>query len=751
MAVGFVVGPVSGRNRRSAVCCRVDGREGVVIGLNQYSHDASVALVDAKTGELLFAASKERLTRKKHDGGETNELVLHALQGANVDEEDVALIVANNHHFRIRPFEDRLPFSVRMGYYPVEYLHDRLRGKTPKREVSHHLAHAWSVLPFCPFSHGLIVVMDGMGDHIREFGHDDADFSTDETLPQHPSFQEFPRTKLPRQGYREAESAFLFDGTQLTRVYKRWTRENSPPELYNHGFENMESLGALYSRVSSHIFGDWNSCGKVMGLAPWAGQYPRAGKFQPPLSTALLHGDLFDGSATVDFGALAALPLANEWDESSTETMSFYAHLADRVQTDVQVATLRFLHQLREKTGARNLCLVGGVALNSTINGMVVREAGFDQVYIPPYPGDEGIAIGCASFGAATLGGKAYARPARSTAYLGVAYTDADIEDALEEGDLLRYLDVKDFHGRDGASSAEDRMAAATREAAKALADGEVVAWFQGRSEFGPRALGNRSLLADPRQGGIVDHLNVKIKKRERFRPFAPSVLADRAEEFFELKGVENVSPYMTITAKVRDHAQELIPGVCHIDSTARLQTVRQEDNPLYHALIREFHERTGVPVVLNTSFNVAGQPIVETPTDAISTFLDAPIDVLVLHDRVIRKKPAQQLHLTAENRVQPVMEAVPDFGFSIVHRESFYDDVHEIRLGCSNGREIHLESPLDLELLRHVHALNEYEADAPITVNELRAWADAMDYTADTLDSSIQRLVRHRLLFLAP
>lgn len=275
----------------------------LVVGVNQYSHDASIAVIDAHSGKLLFAQSKERLTRRKHDGGDVSDLFLHAMDALNTEHgtpEQIAsrveLVVANNHHFRILPFEQRLPFQVSMNYIPSIYLSpwnligspvsylqksEMYAPEATKIELSHHLSHAFSAVFTCPYDRGLLVIMDGMGDSLNDwlaaqFRHERHYFcesSCSHFVRDSPDFRQFPKDVGQRPGvsFREAETAYVFEKRQgevhFTRVYKRWTPENAPSELANHSFEEMDSIGAMYSRVSSLIFKDWNTCGKVRRLS----------------------------------------------------------------------------------------------------------------------------------------------------------------------------------------------------------------------------------------------------------------------------------------------------------------------------------------------------------------------------------------------------------------------------------------------------------------------------------------------------
>src|SRR5260370_13224690 len=313
------------------------------------------------------------------------------------------------------------------------------------------------------------------------------------------------------------------------------------------------------------------------------------------------------------------------WEASPT--MLHWEDLAWRVQDDTENALLARAQWLRETTGAKNLCIAGGVALNCVANGRVVREAGFENVWIQPAAGDDGIAIGCAYYGYLEIL-KQRCSFVMDHYYVGKRYTDQDIHSATEKF-LVRI--------QTSAVRSDDIC----RDTAKLLAEQRVIGWFQGGSEFGPRALGNRSLLADPRKAEMKDILNKRVKHRQAFRPFAPIVLADRATEIFE--GEED-SPFMLIAKKVRTEWRDRIPAIVHVDGTARVQTVSEDTNPVLYRLLKEFEALTGVPVLINTSFNVKGEPIVETPRDAMICFLNNGIDNLVLHDTLISKNALHKI-----------------------------------------------------------------------------------------------------------
>lgn len=335
--------------------------------------------------------------------------------------------------------------------------------------------------------------------------------------------------------------------------------------------------------------------------------------------------------------------------------------LASRVQSDLESVAMDFVEHFKKETGEVNLCLAGGVALNSVLNGRLSRELGFENTFIPPYPGDDGIAIGCCAFG--LFGSSKSASTVQETAgpslwnetispYLGPMPTLSDIKEAIEWADP--WLEVETIEDE---TKRNDMIV-------EELVSGGVVAIYNGRSELGPRALGHRSILADPRKKGLVRFINEFVKKRESFRPFAPSCLAEEAADWFDLGAHaanvhNNVSPYMSITAQVKDAKRDMIPAVTHVDGSSRLQTVTESAEPYYHRLISAFFEATGVPMVLNTSFNtLKSEPIVETPRNAIRSFLSSmgTIEMLVMGEYVIKRKNANIRTLLGEEQKNGMM-----------------------------------------------------------------------------------------------
>jgi carbamoyltransferase len=300
----------------------------------------------------------------------------------------------------------------------------------------------------------------------------------------------------------------------------------------------------------------------------------------------------------------------NKWTEYDPKDM---AYAGQKITEDVLI---RLANWLYEKTKSKNLCISGGVALNCVANYKILDHTPFENVWIYPNAGDNGLAVGQA------LQGREYQA---DNDYLGREYSDKDIEQAFWNG-----WDGKlPFQWWDDVNKIPPIMA-------KHIADGKICAWYHGRSEYGPRALGNRSILADPRNPNMKDHLNAKVKHRESFRPFTPSVLREKCGEYFTL---DIESPFMLLAPYVFRDERDIIPAVTHVDGTARVQTVTREQNPLYYSLIQEFEKLTGIPILLNTSFNVAGEPIVETPEDAVRCFKSTEIDVLSIGNYILTKE----------------------------------------------------------------------------------------------------------------
>jgi carbamoyltransferase len=569
-----------------------------ILGINAYDHDVSACLL--RDGELAFAIGKERITRKKHATGFHGEVVDYCLQAEGISLEDVDLIVTNCYVLPVPEIEERMLHQDEPLYLESKeeretaFKHPLYLAKSNKvATISHHLAHAYSAFAACPFSEGVVMIVDGVGSYASD-------------VPE-----KYALSNSVNPLARESESYFKFEGSNLQPLKKVWMGPDKG--FLSDEFYNMSGLGAMYSRASTYVFGDWNKCGELMGLAP----YGRPEKTTPLLR--LENGELHVPSWSAEFTQPWLEESRESWEKSPS--MSHWEDLAWRIQDDTERVLLHRANWLRETTGAKNLCMAGGVALNCVANGRIAREAGFENVWIQPAAGDDGIAIGCAYYGHLELQKKPRTY-VMNHAFLGKQYSGDDVQKTMNNG-LAKFGTVR---------TASQNVAADT---AKILSEGKVVGWFQGRSEFGPRALGNRSILADPRTPEMKDILNKRVKFRQAFRPFAPIVLYERAEEIFE--GTED-SPYMLIAKRVRPEWREKISAIVHVDGTARVQTVREETNAILYRLLKEFEALTGVPVLVNTSFNIKGQPIVESPADAMECFLMTGIDCLVLHDMLITK-----------------------------------------------------------------------------------------------------------------
>jgi carbamoyltransferase len=604
-----------------------------ILGISAYYHDSAAALL--VDGEIVAAAQEERFTRKKHDAGFPHQAVAFCLEHAGITLADVDRIVFYDKpllkferlletYLAFAPrgfasFKTAMPIWLREKLFLKDLLLSELKryGKEkidPARLLfsEHHLSHAASAFYPSPFDEAIVLTMDGVG--------------------------EWTTTSLA-----------IGRGNRLEMIKEI---------LFPH------SLGLLYSAFTYYTGFKVNSGEyKVMGLAPYG---------QPKYAQTILDHliDLKpDGSFHLDMSyfdyctgltmtsakfhdLFGALPRKS--DQALTQREM---DLAASVQAVTEEAMLRLVRSAVAETGIENVCLAGGVALNCVGNGKVLRDGATKNLWIQPAAGDAGGALGAALIGhylhldqpRPSL--QARVQPdAMRGAYLGPEFAQADIEQRLRAaGAVFSVLDD----------------AALFEACARGLAEEKALGWFQGRMEFGPRALGGRSILGDPRSPGMQSTLNLKVKYRESFRPFAPSVLREQVAEWFELDGD---SPYMLLVADVvesrrktmSDAEQQLfgidklkvprsdIPAVTHVDYSARIQTVHAGTNPRYHALISRFNELTGCPVVVNTSFNVRGEPIVCTPEDAFRCFMGTEIELLAVGNCLMRKEeqnPALKLN----------------------------------------------------------------------------------------------------------
>jgi carbamoyltransferase len=590
-----------------------------VLGISAFYHDSAAALIE--NGNIVAAAQEERFSRKKHDSRFPAHAIRYCLaeHGAGLAGVDYVVFYDKPFLKFERLVETYLAFPAR-GFKSFRmaiplwlreklFLRDLLQKELKKFDghgawneqllfSEHHLSHAASAFFPSPFDEAVVLTMDGVG--------------------------EWATT-----------SAAIGKGNSL-EVHKE--------------IHFPHSLGLLYSAFTYYTGFKVNSGEyKVMGLAPYG---------EPRYKNRILDSLIdvkADGSFRLDlsyFDYCTGLTMTNgRFDDlfgapprkPNERLTDFHMDLAASIQAVADEVVLRLTRSLREETGIRNLCLAGGVALNCVANGKVLRDGRFDEIYVQPAAGDAGGALGAALVGYHMQRGQARQvnGDAMRGAYLGPAYSHSDIESRLR-GCSARFTSLDD--------------AALIATCAEDLAQGKAMGWFQGRMEFGPRALGNRSILGDPRSPTMQKTLNLKVKYRESFRPFAPSVLRERMREWFDM---DCDSPYMLLVADVverrrREMTSEEkrlfgidklnvprsdIPAVTHVDYSARIQTVHEDTNPRYYALLTEFERKTGCPVLVNTSFNVRGEPIVCTPEDAFRCFMGTDLDVLAVGNCYLRKQ----------------------------------------------------------------------------------------------------------------
>ncbi len=564
-----------------------------VLGISCYYHDAGVALV--RDGKLVAAAEEERFNRKKHYSGFPEQAVKYCLDEAGIGIGDVDHI-----GFYEKPLVkfNRILETI-LAYWPRTYgpwlramplwLTQRLRIGCEIQEklgtdkdilyCQHHLAHAASAFLVSPFEEAAILTADGVGEWT----------------------------------------------TTSWGIGRGYDIEMRKEIRFPH------SVGLLFSAITAYLGFRVNDAEwKVMGLAPY-GRPTYVDRFRRVVDIKN------DGSIRLDLRYFAhpystRKTFNRRWEQlfgqpqraPESELTDFHrdiAHSGQKIVEEIMVKTAAHVHR---ETGMDRLCMAGGVGLNCVANWRILQESGFKEIFIQPAAGDSGGAVGTAFY----IHNSALKNPRvfrMEHAFWGPSFGEQDIKAALDQAGAVY-------------EAADDEDALLERTA-QMIADGKVVAWFQGRLEFGPRALGARSLLADPRNAKMKDIINAKVKFRETFRPFAPSVLKERAHEYFEMpEGMD--APFMLLVPKVRESKRTVIPAVTHEDGTGRVQTVTDEHHGRYYRLIRAFGELTGVPVVINTSFNVRGEPIVCTPQDAYNTFVNTGIDVLVIGNYVVTEKP---------------------------------------------------------------------------------------------------------------
>jgi carbamoyltransferase len=522
-------------------------------------------------GQLKIAIPEERLTRKKHHDGYPYLAVKYCLDMAGLADIHAVDCIV------INEYEQHTDFSLMLR----QENYNGLLICNP----SHHLLHAYYAWIASGFDDTAILIVDGSGYSYGEYQRRGSPL-----LGQPPCFNEM----------QEAESLYLVRDGDIQLVEKRWGLWEAMTPYFR-----FPSLGHMYSMASQYIFGEWIHAGKTMGLAPYGDAHA--------LPWQII--SYTESGIEIDTKWITQLPPRTAQPAHLDKTC---CDLAAKVQNELEKAMLYLADRLYQKTRSNSLCISGGVALNSVANGRILRESSFDHMFVTPAASDTGVAIGAALYGHQQLR-KSVPRWDYSHDFHGRTYSETEILATLQNSPLVKYEKLKE----------------SAQQAAQDIANGRIIGWYEGGSEFGPRALGHRSILCDARDSKMKDRLNETVKFRETFRPYAASVLAEYTQEFFDL---EVESPYMLIVTQVRDAKRDLIPSVCHVDNTCRVQMVPPDFEGNYRKLIEYFMDITGVPLILDTSFNIRGEPIVETPNDALRCFLGSNMDALYLHDYRVTK-----------------------------------------------------------------------------------------------------------------
>jgi len=563
-----------------------------ILGVNTGGHECAACLV--QDGELIAAVEEERFSRIKHQMGFPKESILYCLEEGGIKINDVDYVASCwNPWIAIIPsaihFATKLPKSINMirrrsrtGYMPKFFVGQQIRKEIESKRkpifnvvnVDHHLSHAASAFFISEFDEAAIFTLDAMG---------------------------------------EWTTTLLAHGT-----------DNKIKTIRTTPFPH--SLGFMYSAFTEYLgFRADNGEGKVMGLASYgtplyADLFKKIVSIDKPGKYSI-NMDYFDyGTHGNDrFHSKKFGEVFKEPRKKGEEITEHHENIAASLQQCLEESSLHLAHYLYEQTGSENLCLAGGVALNSRMNDRLLKETSFQNVFIQPASNDAGGALGAAFY----VWNQVLQKPRgflMRHAYWGPSYDKKIILNTLKQYEL-----------------SFEKLDNPAQVGAKLIADGKILGWYQSRLEFGPRALGHRSIIVDPRKSEMKDILNARVKFRESFRPFAPSVLLEDADKYFDLRG--HASPYMLLIPEVLKEKRKELPAITHVDGTARVQTVSKDQSPQYYGLISAFKKLTGCSVILNTSFNIRGEPIVCTPEDAVKCFLGTGIDALILGNYLSEKK----------------------------------------------------------------------------------------------------------------
>ncbi|MCP4356839.1 MAG: carbamoyltransferase [Chloroflexi bacterium] len=589
-----------------------------ILGISCYYHDAAAVLLH--DGQLVAAAEEERFSRVKHDSDFPKQAIQFCLDTAGISANDLDYVVFYEKPFLkferiIKSQLATFPRSWRVfGEAMIAWLSDKMWVKTHIQEkvgippekilfVEHHLSHAASAFFASPFKEAAILTVDGVGEWTTAaMGRGTADWNGDgqnslvldkeERFPHslgllYSAFTAFLGFRVNNGEYKVMGMSPYGEPRYLDKIEKLF-------RVYDDGsfWMNMDYFSFHHSHSDTY-----NQ--KFIDL------------FGPPR----IHSDTFFTAKTN--------PEVNPTDPQVQQNQ-YYADVAASVQRVTEETVIKMLHALHRETGLKQVCMAGGVALNSKANGRLHTDSPFDNIFIQPAAGDSGGALGAALYAYHIVLNKPR-KFVQEHAYWGAAYNDSDIQTAIAQTGF-QHEQIND----------EQKL---TERVVDDILAGKVISWFQGRFEWGPRALGNRSIIADPRRAEMKDIVNTKIKFREPFRPFAPVIIEEAVPDYFEIESPEDnyLARFMLTVEKFKEDQGAKVPAVNHL-GTGRLQSVRREWNPRYYDLIDQFGQATGIPILINTSFNLRGEPIVTTPANALKTFGNSGIDTLVMHNYVVRK-----------------------------------------------------------------------------------------------------------------
>jgi carbamoyltransferase len=587
-----------------------------ILGISCYYHDSAAALI--KDGQIIAAAEEERFSRKKHDSGFPKLAIEFCLNQGKISSQELDYIVFYEKPFRkldriMKTIISTYPFSAGVFVQTIKnWLLKKLWIKSAIKEtldidpekilfVEHHLAHAASAFLVSPFKQAAILTIDGVGEWATgTLG-----------IGQENNISLFKQINFPHS---------------LGLLYSAFTAYLGFE--VNEGEYKVMGMAAygkprFADKIKAHVLTLASDGSFSLNLEYFSFQHSAKKSFSKKLEKLFgpareINSDFFTdqfnypsyfGEKPADYSKLC-------------EKNQYYADIASSIQNVLEEIILNQVKFLSQQTGLKQLCLAGGVALNSTANGRILNDGPFEHIYIQPAPGDSGAAIGAALYVYHTVLNQKR-NHVLENAYLGQEYSEQEISEFLAKQKIA----AKKY------ASPE-----LLEISSQAIADGKIIGWFQGRFEWGPRALGNRSIIADPRNQKMKEIVNARVKFREPFRPFAPVILETELENFFEIKNPEQYPlRFMLLVLKIKPDKRKLIPAVDH-QGTGRVQTINKQDNPLYYGLVEAFYQKTKVPLLLNTSFNLKGEPIVNTPKNAYNTFITSGLDLLVLGNYIIYK-----------------------------------------------------------------------------------------------------------------